>query len=122
MPVTRSQHDPIFDALGNPVRREIVRLLVPGPRPVGKIADELPVSRPAVSKHLRVLEKAQLVTSEHKGNMTVVRLNPTGFAAARAWLESFWDEALAEYARIAAATAPNATTKTTRTTKKKGKR
>jgi DNA-binding transcriptional ArsR family regulator len=90
-----------LDALGNPIRRKIVALLSPGAQPVGVLAAQLPVSRPAVSKHLRVLENAELVTCERQGNRNLYRLDAQGFAAARGWLDSFWDEALARFAMVA---------------------
>lgn len=93
--------DAIFDTLGNPQRRAIVRLLAPGPRSVGEIASELPISRPAVSKHLRMLESAQLVTHVARGNRNEFRLQPQGFDAARHWLQSFWDDALSRFALVA---------------------
>lgn len=93
-------------ALGNPVRRAIVRMLAGGPRPVGAIAAELPVSRPAVSKHLRVLERARLVGFEREGNRNVFRLEAEGFESARRWLDAFWDEALARFALVAENTEP----------------
>lgn len=83
-----------LDALGNPTRRQIVRLLAPGPKSVGEIAAALPVSRPAVSKHLRLLETAELVAHRSEGNRNVFRLRKSGFESARDWLESFWDDAL----------------------------
>ena len=91
----------VFDALGNPVRREIMHILASGPRPVGEIAARLPVSRPAVSKHLRVLEDAHLVAYDKQGNRNVFRLDAVGFEAARHWLDAFWDEALARFALVA---------------------
>ena len=95
-----------LDALGNPVRRRIVAILAEGPRPVGAIAAELPVSRPAVSKHLRLLQRAQLVTFEKDGNKNVFRLEKEGFEAARDWLDRFWDEALARFKMVAENTKP----------------
>lgn len=67
--------------------------------PVGDIAERLPISRPAVSKHLRILEKAGLVEYTSIGTRNIFRLSPNGFSAARAYLESFWDEALANFRR-----------------------
>lgn len=90
-----------LEALGSPTRRAILRLLVPGPRAVGAIAEKLPVSRPAVSKHLRILERAGLIGTERRGARTLVRLERAGFDAARGWLDAFWDEALARYAALA---------------------
>jgi len=92
--LTMSQ-ETTLDALGSPTRRQIVRLLAPGPLSVGEIAASLPISRPAVSKHLRVLERADLVRHRSQGNRNLFRLDPTGFDAARHWLNEFWDEALA---------------------------
>lgn len=90
-----------LDALGNPTRRTIVRLLAPGPRSVGELASALPISRPAVSKHLRILESAALVTYEAAGTRRLFRLDPHGFDAARRWLDAFWDEALPRLAAVA---------------------
>lgn len=90
-----------FDALGNPTRRAIVRILGAGPRSVGEIAAELPVSRPAVSKHLRLLSAAKLVTHQVDGVRNVFRLERAGFEAARRWLDAFWDEALSRFAMVA---------------------
>lgn len=98
------KQEEILDALGNPIRREILRLLTPGPQPVGQIARALPVSRPAVSKHLRILEEAMLVTHQGQGNKNIFRLNPSGFEAAKDWLESFWDSALTRFAELANST------------------
>jgi predicted transcriptional regulator len=84
----------VFEALGNEHRRWIVERLASGPVPVGVIAEGLPVSRPAVSKHLRVLEEAGLVGYEASGTRRVYHLSPAGFHAARQWLDRFWDEAL----------------------------
>lgn len=97
----RDREEMILDALGNPMRRNILRILATGPHPVGRIAEILPVSRPAVSKHLRLLELAELVVHEEQGNSNVFRLNPSGFAAAQTWLESFWDTALARFSDLA---------------------
>ncbi|MCB9594936.1 MAG: winged helix-turn-helix transcriptional regulator [Sandaracinaceae bacterium] len=99
MAAAEKRRELAMDALGNPMRRRIVKLLRAGPLPVGSIAAELPVSRPAVSKHLRLLERAELVTFDKHGNRNLFRLNPSGFDAARGWLEEFWDEALARFAR-----------------------
>lgn len=97
----RQRDETTLDALGNPTRRDIVRMLAAGPRAVGEIAAELPISRPAVSRHLRVLEGASLVTFEARGNRRLFRLDPSGFAVARRWLDAFWDEALPRLAAVA---------------------
>jgi len=90
-----------LDALGNPVRRRIVGMLARAPLSVGEIAAALPVSRPAVSKHLQVLERAALVAHDRSGNRNLFRLDRQGFEAARSWLDGFWDEALSRYALAA---------------------
>ena len=90
-----------FDALGNPVRRKILRILHARPRAVGEIASGLPVSRPAVSKHLRILERADLVSHERRGNRNIFALNERGLRSAQQYLEDFWEGALARF-KIAA--------------------
>lgn len=74
-----------------------------GPRPVGEIAAGLPVSRPAVSQHLRVLADAGLVTSERAGTRRLYRIEPNGLAGLRAYLDSFWDGALVSFKAAAEA-------------------
>jgi DNA-binding transcriptional ArsR family regulator len=96
----------VLDALGNPTRREMLRLLARRELAVGQLAAKLPVSRPAVSKHLQVLEQAGLVMREARGNRNYCRLQSAGFQVARAWLDSFWDDALARYKLVAENTAP----------------
>lgn len=90
-----------LDALGCPTRRAIVEILAKGPLPVGVIAAGLPVSRPAVSKHLRILQSVDLVAFEKRGNRNLFRLERSGFEAARGWLDSFWADALARFAMVA---------------------
>lgn len=97
----------VLDALGNPMRRQIVRVLHGGPIAVGAIAAQLPVSRPAVSQHLKVLVDAELVAFEEVGTRNLYRLDPKGFAAARAWLDGLWTEALENFAALATATWEN---------------
>ncbi|MEU5374059.1 ArsR/SmtB family transcription factor [Streptomyces sp. NPDC003631] len=84
-------------ALGDPTRRAIVERLAEKPRAVGELADELPVSRPAVSQHLKVLKSAGLVSERADGTRRIYRLNPAGVAALRDQLETFWNRALAGY-------------------------
>jgi DNA-binding transcriptional ArsR family regulator len=86
-----------FDALGDPTRRAIIACLAERPRAVGELADELPISRPAVSQHLKVLKDAGLVTDRAVGTRRVYRLNPVGMAALRDQLETFWTRALDGY-------------------------
>jgi DNA-binding transcriptional ArsR family regulator len=90
-----------FNALGNPVRRQILRLLLTEPRAVGEIASNLPVSRPAVSRHLRILESARLVAHEKQGNRNIFRLDGEGLRSAQAYLDGFWDGALARFKMVA---------------------
>ena len=88
----------MFDALGEPARRRIVELLRDGPAPVGVLAARLPIGRPAVSKHLRILTGAGVVKYHSVGTRNVYALAPEGLAAARQWLVDSWDHALSEYA------------------------
>ena len=86
-----------FDALGDPTRRAIFERLATSPRSVGELAGELPVSRPAVSQHLRVLKLAGLVTDEAAGTRRIYRVEPQGVRALRDQLDRFWDQALAAF-------------------------
>jgi len=87
----------VMDALGDPTRRAIFEQLREGPRAVGEIAGELPVSRPAVSQHLRVLKEAGLVTERRDGTRRLYRLDPDGLAQVRRYFDEFWSEALAGF-------------------------
>jgi DNA-binding transcriptional ArsR family regulator len=87
-----------LDALGDPTRRRIVELLADGPRPVGDIAADLPVGRPAVSKHLKVLEGAGLVAHRSRGTRNLYALAPEGLADVQQWLVSNWDRVLGSFA------------------------
>ena len=89
-----------WHALGDPTRRAIFERLAEGPRAVGELASELPVSRPAVSQHLKVLKDAGLVVDRPAGNRRIYQLNPDGLAALRAQLEGFWSKALATYKQV----------------------
>ena len=86
-----------LDALGDPTRRHVFELLRNGSRSVGELAAELPVSRPAVSQHLRVLETAGLVMHRREGTRNLYAVNGNGVAELRVWVEAFWDEALARF-------------------------
>ena len=86
-----------MDALGDPTRRAILERLRRGPRAVGELAARLPVSRPAVSQHLRVLEHAGLVRVRRDGTRHLYSLNPRGLAELRAYFDRFWDDALAAF-------------------------
>jgi DNA-binding transcriptional ArsR family regulator len=89
-----------WTALGDPTRRAIFERLAERPRAVGELARELPVSRPAVSQHLKVLKNARLVVDLPVGNRRIYRLDPDGVAAMRADLERFWSKALAAYKEV----------------------
>lgn len=86
-----------LDALGDRTRRQVFELLRDGPRSVGELAGKLPVSRPAVSQHLRVLEDAGLVSHRREGTRHLYELEPTGVAELRAWVDDFWSDALARF-------------------------
>jgi DNA-binding transcriptional ArsR family regulator len=86
-----------WNALGDPSRRAIVECLAERPRAVGELAGALPISRPAVSQHLRVLKEAGLVTERAAGTRRIYRLNPAGVAALRDQLDTYWNRALAGY-------------------------
>jgi DNA-binding transcriptional ArsR family regulator len=93
------QHDH-WSALGDPTRRAIFERVAERPCAVGEIAGGLPVSRPAVSQHLKVLKEAGLVLDEPAGNRRIYRVNPDGLAELRADLDRFWRNALAAYKAI----------------------
>jgi DNA-binding transcriptional ArsR family regulator len=84
-------------ALGDPTRRAIFERLANRPQAVGELAGELPVSRPAVSQHLRVLKEAGLVVDQAVGTRRIYRLDPDGLRDLRAYLDHFWDQALAGF-------------------------
>jgi DNA-binding transcriptional ArsR family regulator len=87
-------------ALGDPTRLAIVEQLVEGPLAVVDLAKVLPVSRPAVSQHLRILKDAGLVIDEPAGNRRIYRVDPDALAALRGHLDQFWEKALASYKTI----------------------
>ena len=89
-----------WTALGDPTRRAIFGYLVERPRAVGELADELPVSRPAVSQHLKVLKSAGLVTDRQAGKQRVYQVDLEGLAVLRAELDRFWDRTLAAYKAV----------------------
>jgi len=93
--------DRAFDALGDATRRAIFERLAVRPYAVGELASDMPVSRPAVSQHLRVLKAAGLVTDRAAGNRRIYQLDPTGISALRAYLEQFWNRALASFKEAA---------------------
>lgn len=97
-------YDKALAALADPTRRAVFERLRTGPKPVGRIAEGLPVSRPAVSQHLKVLRDAGLVADRADGVRRVYFIDPKGLGALRAWLDQFWDQALAAFATEAEAT------------------
>lgn len=123
MAYARVQADNCLTALGDPTRREIFERVAAGPQSVGELALGMPVSRPAVSQHLRVLSDAGLVIGLPEGNRRVYRVDPQGVQALRAYLDRFWPRALAafraevERAAITPAAITTTTTVTSATTK-----
>ena len=91
----------VMDALGDPTRRAVFDRLRSGPRSVGEIADGLPVSRPAVSQHLRVLKEAGLVAERREGTRRIYELAPRGLVELRSYFEQFWSDALDAYKEAA---------------------
>jgi DNA-binding transcriptional ArsR family regulator len=90
-----------FEALGDPNRRAIVELLGTGERSVQELADALPISRPAVSRHLRLLRRAGLVVEEPRGTRRIYRLHDEGVEAVRSYLEQVWGQAAARFRLVA---------------------
>ena len=89
-----------WSALADPTRRAIFERLVERPYAVGELADELPVTRPAVSQHLKVLKDAGLAIDRQAGKQRIYRVDPDGLAALRAELEGFWTKTLAAYKTV----------------------
>jgi DNA-binding transcriptional ArsR family regulator len=94
-------YESVLDALGDRTRRVIVQELRAGPAAVSELAQRIPVSRPAISQHLKVLQTCRLVDYDPIGTRHLYRLDPTGLQAVRSWLDDFWGEALAQFARYA---------------------
>ena len=90
-----------MDVLGDPTRRAILERLLKGPLPVGELARDFPVSRPAISQHLRALKQAQLVLDRPDGTRRLYELNPAGIDALRAYFDRFWNHALAAFKKAA---------------------
>ncbi len=97
-----------FEALGDPTRREILRLLSAGDKPVHEIASALPISRPAVSRHLRLLKQAGMVAERPDGTRRIYHLEAEGLQAVGAYLEGVWGEAAARFRLLAENTDPGA--------------
>jgi len=103
--VTNAAGDP-FEALGDANRRHILRLLSEGDKPVGQIAAALPISRPAVSRHLRLLKQAGLVAEEARGTSRIYHLREEGLHAVQAYLEQVWGDAAQRFRLMAENTVP----------------
>ena len=88
----------VFAALHDPTRRAVLEKLRDGPQPVGEIARNLPVTRPAVSQHLKILKDAGLVADRSEGTRRIYSIDPHGLGTMRAWLDQFWDAALTAFA------------------------
>ena len=101
-----ANHAAVLTALADPTRREIFERLARSPSAVGELARGLPVSRPAVSQHLKVLKSAGLVTEQVAGTRHVYSVDQAGIAAIRAYFEQFWDRSLARFSAVASQTAP----------------
>lgn len=93
--------DRVFAALADPTRRMVLERIGRGPQTVGALAADLPVSRPAVSQHLKVLKQAGLVTDEARGTSRVYRIDPNGLGPLRRWLDEQWDRSLANFKELA---------------------
>jgi DNA-binding transcriptional ArsR family regulator len=101
----------ILTALGDPTRQAILDLLLEGPQPVGELAALLPVSRPAVSQHLKVLKEVGLVTDRQEGTRRIYRVDPAGLVPLRKYLERFWTKNLVAFAQYAEEQAEHQPTK-----------
>jgi len=86
-----------LNAVGDGTRRAILERLIQGPMSVGKLANDFPVSRPAISQHLRILKEANLVTDRAEGTRRVYQLNPEGFASLRNYFDEYWTHALTAF-------------------------
>ena len=98
--MTAYQENQQLDALGDPTRRAIFERLAKGPLAVVDIADTLPISRPAVSQHLKVLKDAGLVADRADGTRRIYQLDPKGLAAVRDYFDRFWSDALGSFKRV----------------------
>lgn len=97
LPFVSTYRSTALAALGDPTRRAIFEHLADKPRAVGELAEVLPVSRPAVSQHLKVLKEARLVVDHSVGTRRIYQLDPDGLAELRGYLDHFWDQALAGF-------------------------
>ena len=93
--------DRVFAALADPTRRAVFEHIAERPRSVGSLAAELPVSRPAVSQHLKVLKDAGLVADEARGTSRIYRIDPQGLGPVRRWLDEQWERSLENFKQLA---------------------
>jgi DNA-binding transcriptional ArsR family regulator len=91
----------MLSTLADPTRRAIFEKLAEAPQPVGRLAEGLPVSRPAVSQHLKVLKDAGLVSETAEGTRRIYRIDPRGIGMMREWLDRFWQQAMDDFAKYA---------------------
>jgi DNA-binding transcriptional ArsR family regulator len=94
-------HGRVFAALADPTRRAVLERIAERPQTVAALAAQLPVSRPAVSQHLKVLKDAGLVVDEARGTSRIYRIDPQGLGPMRRWLDQQWERSLANFKRIA---------------------
>jgi DNA-binding transcriptional ArsR family regulator len=94
-------NDRLFTALADPTRRQLFEKVAERPQSVGALARQLPVSRPAVSQHLKVLKDAGLVADEARGTSRIYRIDPHGLGPMRRWLDEQWDRSLANFKALA---------------------
>ena len=106
LPLVITYRSAQLDALGDPTRRAILAGLARGPKAVGELARRFPVTRPAISQHLRVLKEARLVSDQPQGTRRFYQLDPEGFAAVRAYFEQYWSEALLAFKQRVERTKP----------------
>jgi DNA-binding transcriptional ArsR family regulator len=106
LPFVGAYGDAGLGLLGDPTRRAIFELLARRPCSVQELADQLPISRPAVSQHLRVLKDGGLIVSHAEGTRRIYQLNPEGVSALRAWLDGVWGDALAGFHKTVEASDP----------------
>jgi DNA-binding transcriptional ArsR family regulator len=93
--------DQVFAALADPTRRALFEKVAARPQSVGALASQLPVSRPAVSQHLRILKDAGLVSDEARGTSRIYRIDPKGLGPMRRWLDEQWERSLANFKALA---------------------
>jgi DNA-binding transcriptional ArsR family regulator len=103
--LTKGRHGDLLAVLGDPMRRTLLERLRESPKPVVELARDLPISRPAVSQHLKLLKDVGLVTDRPQANRRIYSLDPAGLAPLMQYLDGFWRIALANYAKAAAMSA-----------------